>query len=234
MADIVPSPRRWALDIAFVLGAAAATLWSDLSPGNLAVGLKLVPMGLLIVHLVVRLRAGEVDRRMAIALLAGLGASSIGDVVIAYVFVGGIGAFLLAHVAYLAAMGRPRGGVLSQLGAAVPALLVGGSMGWILIGGDRVPPALMVPVAIYMIVISAMLARAVARAFVQPRTRAALVFLAGAALFVTSDAWIALSRWVFTIPHSRLLILGTYFAAQRLIVGGAEPARERHRAKVPL
>ncbi len=227
-----PSPpramaRRWPLDIAFFVGALVATLWSELAPGDLAVASKLLPMGLLIAHLALRLRAAEVDRRMGLALLAGLVVSAVGDVVIAYLFIGGIAAFLLAHVAYLVAMGLPRGRAAPHLAASVPALLVGGGMGWILLGGGRVPSALSVPVGVYMVVISTMLARATSRAFLAPGTRATRVFLAGAALFVTSDALIALSRWVVTIPHPRAAILATYFAAQWLISAGVEPASPR-------
>jgi len=223
-------PRRWPLDVAFFLGALLATLWADLSQGHLAVALKLVPMGLLLFHLTLRLRAGEVDRRMALSLLAGLAASTVGDIVIAYLFVGGIAAFLLAHVAYLLAMGLPRGRPTPHLAAAVPALLVGGTMAWILLLGGRVPTPLMVPVAVYTTVISAMLARATSRALVAPRTPAARVFFAGAVLFVTSDALIAFSRWVVTIPHPRAAILATYFAAQWLISAGVEPTS---RARAP-
>lgn len=219
-----PARRRWPLDVAFFAGAALATLWSELAPGDLAVALKLVPMGLLITHLALRLRAAEVARRPAVALLAGLSVSAVGDVVIAYAFIGGIAAFLLAHIAYLVAMGRPRGRAAPHLAGSLPALAVGGTMGWILVAGGRLPPPLEAPVIVYMLVITAMLARAVGRAFVEPRTRASRVFLSGAVLFVTSDALIALSRWVVTIPHPRAAILATYFTAQWLIAAGAEPA----------
>jgi alkylglycerol monooxygenase len=222
-----PAPvpaRRWALDLLFFVGATLAALWAELAPGDVAVALKLVPMGTLIVHLALRLRAGEVARRMAVALLVGLGLSTVGDIVIAYQFLAGIAAFLLAHVAYLVAMGRPRGSAAQNGAAALPALAVGATMGWILVGGGRLPAPMRVPVLVYMIVISAMLARAVARAVVAPRTRASRAFLVGAALFVTSDALIALSRWVVTVPHPHVAILATYFAAQWWISTGAEPA----------
>jgi uncharacterized membrane protein YhhN len=206
------------------VGATLAALWAQIAPGDVAVALKLVPMSLLMVHLALRLRAGEVERRMAVALLAGLVASTVGDVVIAYRFIGGIAAFLLAHVAYLVAMGRPRGRAALQLAAALPALAVGGTMGWILVGGGHLPSPLRVPVLVYMAVITSMLARAVARGFVHPATRAARVFFAGAALFVTSDTLIALSRWVVDIPYRHVAIMGTYFVAQWLISTGAEPS----------
>lgn len=215
---------RRVLDGVFLAGAVVATLWNGFGSGHLAVASKLVPMGALIVRLALALRAAEVDRRMGAALLFGLVASAVGDVVIAYVFVGGIAAFLVAHLAYLAAMGRPRGRPLSHVLAALPAAAIGGTMGWILVAGGRVPAPLLVPVAVYMTVISTMLARAAGRAFVEVRTRGAYLLVAGAAVFVLSDALIALSRWVVDIPYPKLAILATYFAAQRLLVAGVDPA----------
>ena len=216
-----------ALDAVFVAGAVVATLWNGLGSGHASVASKLVPMGALILRLALALRASEVDRPMGAALLFGLVASSVGDVVIAYVFVGGIAAFLVAHIAYLVAMGRPRGPAPAHLVAALPAAAIGGTMAWLLIAGGRVPAPLLVPVAVYMTVISAMLARATGRAFVEARTRQARFLVAGAAVFVLSDALIALSRWVVDMPYPRLAILATYFAAQRLLVEGVERASAR-------
>jgi alkylglycerol monooxygenase len=214
---------RRAFELAFFAGALVSMVWNDVEPGLIGTVSKLVPMGLLIGHLVLRLRAVDVDRAMGVPLLAGLVASAVGDVVIERLFVGGIAAFLVAHVAYLVAMGRPRGTAAPHVIAALPALAVGGTMAWVLVGGSRLPDPLLIPVTVYMTVISMMLARAGGRAFVDVRTSGSRVFLAGAALFVASDALIALSRWVFPLPHARLAILATYFLAQRLLVAGVEP-----------
>lgn len=215
---------RRAFEPAFFVGVAVATLWSDLAPGHAAVISKLWPMGLLITHLALRLRAREVDRAMAVPFLFGLVASTVGDVVIAYAFIGGIAAFLVAHLAYLTAMGRPRVRPWLHAPAALPALAVGGTMAFILVGGGRLPEPLFVPVVVYMAVISTMLARATGRALVDTKTRESRVFLAGAAMFVLSDALIALSKWVVDIPHPRAAILVTYFLAQRLLLAGIAPA----------
>lgn len=213
-----------AFDPVSFLGVAVATLWSDLAPGHAAVISKLWPMGLLVAHLALRLRAREVDRAMAVPLLFGLVASTLGDVVIAYAFVGGIAAFLVAHLAYLTAMGRPRVRSWLHAPAALPALAIGGTMAFILVRGGRLPEPLFVPVVVYMAVISTMLARATGRALVDTRAPESRLFLAGAAMFVVSDALIALSKWVVDIPHPRAAILVTYFLAQRLLLAGVEPA----------
>lgn len=231
-----PGGPRAALDVAFVASAAVATAWNDLSPGHAAVAVKLAPMAILIARLARALRSGEVEPRMGTALLFGLAASTIGDVVLPYRFVGGLGAFLVAHLAYLVAMGRPQDRASSHALAAAPALVVWAAMAWILVGGQRVPRPLLGPVVVYMTVICAMLARALGRALVDVRSPASRVFAAGAAVFVASDALIALSRWVVAIPHPRVAVLVTYYLAQRLLFAGVEapglaPAERRRRRR---
>jgi uncharacterized membrane protein YhhN len=228
--DAAGPPRRGRLDLAFFASAALVTAYNELASGPVGVASKLLPMGLLMASLVLARRAGEVDRDMSGRILAGFVASTIGDVVITVHFVAGIAAFLVAHLAYLAGMGRPRGPVSRHALAAIPALCVGGGMAWILVGGQRVPGPLLIPVVVYMIVISSMLARATGRALVDVRTRRARVFLAGAAIFVLSDALIAFSRWVVALPHPRVAILATYYVAQWLLLQGTEAQREDSRA----
>jgi alkylglycerol monooxygenase len=219
--------RALVFDVAFVVAAVAVTAWNDLASGPASVLAKLVPMGLLIARLARALRAKKVDPAMGGWVLAGFVASTAGDVVIAYRFVGGIAAFLVAHLCYLAAMGRPRGPMPRHALAALPVLVIGGGIAWVLVGGRRVPDPLLVPVIFYMTVISAMLARATGRALVDVRTPASRLLLAGAATFYASDMLIALSRWVVAIPHPRIAILATYYAAQRLLLAGVEVARPR-------
>ncbi len=211
------------IDVAFGLAAALATIANHLYPGHVAVALKLLPMGLLIARLAAAIRRDEVEREMGTRILVGFVLSTIGDVVIAYVFAGGIAAFLLAHVAYLAAMGKPRG-ALAHVVASIPAVAVGGTMTLLLLVQGRAPEPLRAPVALYILVISTMLARATGRAIAE-RTRASWLLCAGAAIFVTSDALIAVSRWIAQVPYPRILILATYYVAQRLILAGVESRR---------
>lgn len=222
-----------ALDLAFLATALLSTLANQLAPGHLAVASKLLPMGLLLARLGLARRDGRVDRRMAGLLLAGFVASTVGDLVIAYVFVGGIAAFLVAHLFYLVAMGRPRGALASHALAALPALGFGVAMAAILVGGHRVPEPLLVPVSVYITVICSMLARALGRAFVDARTQASRFLALGAATFVLSDSLIALSRWVITVPYPRIAVLATYYLAQRLVLEGAEPMRAAETVRSP-
>ncbi|MEO6325884.1 MAG: lysoplasmalogenase [Thermoanaerobaculia bacterium] len=203
----------------YLLTAGAATLLAELRPGPVALVLKALP--LLVLLWDVGLPC-PFTRRHGFLFL-GLAASLIGDEVIAFVFVGGIAAFLVAHVCYLAAMGWERERPAAQLLACLPAILLWGGMLQLL--WPRVPADLKGPVAVYLSVISAMLARATIRAFVTRRGEvASWAMFAGASLFALSDSLIALSRWVLTVPHPELAILSTYYLAQLLIRFGLADA----------
>lgn len=129
-------------------------------------------------------------------------------------FRAGLAAFLLGHLAYIAAflahgLDRP---AWSVVGIAIlsAALVLGRRIlptVWAQSG-----PALGVPVAAYMGVIGAMGVTGWA-------TGRFLVGL-GTALFVTSDTLLALNRFVAARAHARLAVMVTYHLAQVLIVVG--------------
>jgi len=217
--DPASSRRREALFFAvYFASVVAACLLAALAPGSIGVRLvKLVPLVLLCAA---RLR----ERRGRLARLVGLGlfVSLIADALIDVVFVAGLGAFLVAHLLYLAAMGLPKRAAGAGL-AMLPALVFGGLMGWILVGSGRAPEALHVPITAYVIVISAMLGRAIGRAFVEPKDHASRVFCAGAIFFVISDSLIGVNHWVRPLPLGGVWILSTYYVGQYLIFRGSAP-----------
>jgi uncharacterized membrane protein YhhN len=197
----------------YLLAATAATLAAEILPGPVALLLKALPLIVLLVD--VGPPFGRFTRMRGFLFL-GLCASLIGDEVIAFVFIGGIGAFLVAHVCYLVAMGWEKEKPGRQALACLPALLLWVGMFRLL--WPRVPADLKVPVVVYLSVISAMLARATIRAFVTRRGDVtSWAMLGGAGLFALSDSLIALSRWVLSVPHPELAILSTYYLAQLLI-----------------
>jgi uncharacterized membrane protein YhhN len=145
-----------------------------------------------------------------VALLLSL----VGDVLLMLprdLFAPGLGAFLLAHVAYIVGLvldGVTPGALLVGL-AIVTVVLV--TIGWRLVNGVReTEPALAGPVTAYMIVISAMLVCAVGT-----RHPAAIV---GAGLFYTSDALIGWNRFVRRQEWGDLAIIVTYHLGQILLV----------------
>lgn len=185
------------------------------------------PTTTLLVLLVAWLGTGATARYRR-AILAGLLLSLAGDVLLmlpADRFVAGLGAFLLAHLAYLAAFtdrvgwrlrGWPTAAYLAA-GAGVLASL------WGALGEMRIP------VIVYMLVIVTMASQAAGRALAL-RTRGAAGAAVGAALFVVSDATIAIDRFGGGFGAASLVVMTTYIAAQLLIAGStgaAEPVPDR-------
>ena len=99
-------------------------------------------------------------------------------------FVFGLGSFLLGHVAYIAGFGLE--GLWPWIAAvAVVSVLVGTPV------VRNVDRPLLVPVVVYMVVISVMLAAAIG---------AEAIAAAGAVAFYASDGLIAYNRFVFDAP----------------------------------
>lgn len=78
---------------------------------------------------------------------------------------------------------------------------------------------LKIPVIIYILGILAMAISAFGRKNSVSAHSFKLVFL-GALLFVASDSILALNKFMFPVPWSHFLVMGTYSAAQYLIVKG--------------
>ncbi len=143
-----------------------------------------------------------------VALLASLA----GDVLLLLpgerCFQAGLAAFLAAHLAY--GTGFVIGGVNRGLLAfaapavAIVSLAVGGRVIRSLVQSGS--GALALPVAAYLLAISAMVALAAASG--------RSVALAGAALFYASDGMIAWNRFVRPLPWSPLPVMITYHLAQ--------------------
>ncbi|UEP22988.1 lysoplasmalogenase [Burkholderia ambifaria] len=150
-------------------------------------------------------------------LCAALATAVLGDVLLALPdwplsFVFGLGAFLLTHVCYCVVFfrwrARPHGwriGALVALWIAAPAFYVAffPHLG-----------ELLVPVAVYMLVLCVMASFALAA-----RTRGALVAV-GSLIFVGSDTLIGVGRFLGGFPGIDYLIWGLYALAQVLIVAG--------------
>jgi uncharacterized membrane protein YhhN len=152
------------------------------------------------------------------ALVAALALSALGDVFLmlpserSSLFLGGLGSFFAAHVAYVIGFGLE--------GLEAPGLLLGLPVAGALVlgvgrpvvravrGGDE--PELAGPVTAYVGVISLMLLTAVGTG----DSRAA----AGAVLFAGSDSLIARQRFIRPQPWHPLVIITTYHVAQGLLL----------------
>mgnify|MGYP001051675528 FL=1 len=149
-------------------------------------------------------------------LLAGLVLSLVGDVLLLgdsdVHFLGGLIAFLLGHLAYIAAFRRVPGDGPIWPGVLLVVLVVGLVM-WV-----RLLPRLRsdwregAPLVLYAVIIGAMAALAWATGL--------WVVGLGATLFLVSDTVLAYQRFVGDLPHGRLVVMVTYHLAQVLIVVG--------------
>jgi uncharacterized membrane protein YhhN len=142
-------------------------------------------------------------------LVAALTLSLLGDVYLMLpdeLFPAGLFAFLLAHVAYIAAFDAtlPARGVWFVIvaGASLPLALR-------IIRSVPAAP-LRVGVGLYMAAISLMVASAIASG--------EMVATAGALLFFLSDSLIAVDRFVAPFAAARVAIIVTYHVAQLLLV----------------
>lgn len=184
--------------LAFVLGESAL--------GPLAPFVKTVPAGAL-AFLVWR------QGRSTVTTLAvsGLAISALADLLIEFSFLAGLGAFLVAHLFYIAAFtGQdPRFSGLRLLPFAAWAVLV------LPVLASRAG-SLALPVCLYGGVIFVMMWRAAA-AVKGPFGNASVMGLVGAILFGVSDTLLGYSRFVAPLPASNALVMGTYWAAQALI-----------------
>ena len=145
-------------------------------------------------------------------IIIGLGLSLIGDLLLEWpadLFIFGLGAFLLAHLAYLLAyLGDTRR--LAPLDLLI-ATLASGGMFHVLSRTGLGP--LLLPVALYSLAIGLMLWRALARVGVVAGASAWLA-AGGAALFVLSDSLIGINRFVAPFEEARYLIMISYWLGQ--------------------
>jgi len=166
------------------------------------------------------------------AILVGLVLSLAGDVALLWPergFVPGLVAFLLAHLAYIVAFCR-RARLFARWGPVVGYAAVAGAILALLWPG--VPAGLRVPVLAYVLCLAAMAAQA-AIAWLATHgpqggdlaaRAAARSGAIGGALFVASDALLAINKFATPLPLASLWVLATYWAAQWCI---ANALRER-------
>lgn len=127
-------------------------------------------------------------------------------------FVPGLASFLLGHVAYIVGFFvegvDPRGFGLGLVVVALAVAVIGIQVLRAVQSCDE--PELGVPVLLYMLVISLMVACAIGTG--------SAVAIAGAVLFYVSDSLIAWNRFVAATPRARLSIISTYHLAQAALV----------------
>ena len=137
-------------------------------------------------------------------------------------FVFGLGAFLIAHIFYIGAYryarysgvsGEPAGFIRTRI---IFLVFIGGALVYLLYPNLG---EMLMPVALYTIVIISMAVAAVMR---KGRTvdKSFIMVYSGALLFIMSDSMIAINKFLNPLVQARLMIMATYIAAQLLIVKG--------------
>ncbi len=179
-------------------------------PGLVSPGLRLLAKPVPVLCLAAAVLAGG-RGSYARWLGAGLLASAVGDLLLELPgrFLLGLLAFLLAHLAYLAAFlgveRRPR------LGRALPFAALACTVYPLLLPGLR---GLALPVAAYTIAIGAMMWRAAARVEGPPCFDAAWLAFAGALVFGASDTLLALDRFRGPVAGASAAVLPLYWLGQ--------------------
>lgn len=212
---MTPSPA-WAVLAAAVLAALVdwAAVWVGGPRGRLVerIAKPLVPV-LLAVAVVVWPVGSSGGPDVRLLVIVALVASLVGDVLLLPPgrLVGGLVAFLVAHLAYLVAFVQVGGETAWLLAGLVGAGAVGATVGVTLVRAARAS-GLAVPVAAYLVVILTM-------AVAATRTGEPMAVL-GAWLFVTSDALLGWGtfRGGGEARESRVGVIVTYHLAQVLLV----------------
>jgi uncharacterized membrane protein YhhN len=169
------------------------------------------------------IESGKRSGAFFLLILAALFLSWGGDVLLQMqgMFIPGLISFLLAHVCYIiyfTKTGKGKQGFVQLKPVVVlPVLLYILLFLWSLFPYLN---ALKIPVTVYGITIGTMLLLALnTKHKLEPRT--ALLFIAGAFLFVLSDSILAVNLFAYKHLVLSLLVMITYATAQYLIVKGA-------------
>lgn len=199
-----------ALGVAAPLAAAAAIAAAVAGSTTALYLLKPLATALLLALAWFAPRPVSTRYRGAVAL--GLAASLIGDVLLMLpgdLFVPGLVAFLIAHLAYLVAFTDGVRFAARPLTWALFLLLAGAIL---LLLWPGLPAALRIPVGAYAAALATMAAQAAVRW--QLRAPGGTLAACGGLLFLASDTCLAYGRFRGALPLASLLILGTYYAAQ--------------------
>lgn len=154
--------------------------------------------------------------------LGALILSLIGDILLMFTatselyFIGGLIAFLLAHIMYILVFLKQRHQQTSTLPITLLLLIYGAGIFYILKDGLN---DLLIPVIIYMLVILTMAVTAFLRKGNVSKSSFNLVFF-GAIFFLISDSLLALNKFYEPMASSGVTVMLTYGIAQYLIVLG--------------
>jgi len=197
------------------IAAASAIAIAGHLMGNLWLIYIFKPLATILIFLLAFANWTKIKLPFALWICIGLLFSLLGDILLIWpdqLFVAGLAAFLLAHLAYLTASTRdakfPANWLLWLVFLAIAAANFFALK-------PTLPAGLALPVAVYAVALSTMTAQAAGRALLL-RTSPAKLAAAGALFFLASDSLLAWNRFHHPIPFAPLPILASYYAAQLL------------------
>ena len=166
----------------------------------------------------IAISVGAAEHRYGHIILFGLVACALGDVFLlsrnsAKLFIAGMAAFALGHLAYLytfAAFGAETGALALIVTAALVTVMGVGVYTWL---QPHLPKDMRLAVPVYFIIILIMLINALNLPLELPL----ILAMAGAILFTISDIFVARDRFVSPDPRNAFAITPLYFGAQALI-----------------
>jgi uncharacterized membrane protein YhhN len=206
------------------------------STGPLPSGLEFVfkPLTTLLLIAYAWSRGADAPRQRLL-IRVGLVLSLAGDVFLLWPrqgFLPGLVAFLVAHLAYIAAFCVPLRLGAKPAGFALYGLVAVAMLFWLWPG---IPAALRAPVIAYVVCLASMVAQAFgwwrrsAESSMRDQKLARFAAIGGL-FFMASDSLLAINKFGTPVPASGLWILATYWIAQWCI---ASALSERAAAQVP-
>ncbi len=203
--------------LALCAAAVSGLVWSDWT--GLRAGRYLCKPLAAAAFLWLALAAGAMGSDYGRWLLAGLALCAIGDLLLMGEgdghFLGGLAAFLCGHLCYVGAFLQLDGDSAGPMLATLPVLaLLLLTARWL---WPHLPDRMKIPVALYLLVIGAMLLAAA----LSLGTRAALPVLAGAWGFALSDLAVARRQFVSSDRVNGLWGTPLYFLAQMALAASA-------------
>ena len=202
----------FALYICLILGL----VWAEFKEARAAQRL-LKPMAAF-GFILIALLSGALDTQYGKIILCGLIACAAGDVFLLSrnsqkLFLAGMIAFAIGHLAYLSAFVPPQPADMTAGRFATIAIVVFGGAGIFAWLKPHLPKDMRIAVPIYVFIILLMVINALGLPMRGP-LRLAMI---GAVMFAMSDVFVARDRFVTPTPLNALAITPLYFGAQALI-----------------
>ncbi len=163
--------------------------------------------------------SGALDDTYGRFIFLGLMACAIGDVLLLTrtsqkLFIGGIAAFAIGHIAYLSAFVWMQSGSVGYGRFALKVLVAIASVGFFIWIRRHLPRDMQTPVALYSLIIMMMVIGALGL----PQMPPLYLAIIGAVMFAVSDIFVAKDRFVSQNPKNALGITPLYFGGQALII----------------